>query len=111
MRSKSSGNVTSATFASNQASTPPRSIPSGACWGIGREAYAASVPERDRAARPHTALLMDFGGVLTTNRGEGFDEFCRGEGIEEGAVRRLFKHDPEALADLRLLETGEIEPA
>ena len=42
---------------------------------------------------------------------EGFDEFCRGEGIEEGAVRRLFKHEPEALADLRLLETGEIEPA
>ena len=42
---------------------------------------------------------------------EGFDEFCRGEGIEEGAVRTLFKHEPEALADLRLLETGEIEPA
>jgi epoxide hydrolase-like predicted phosphatase len=54
---------------------------------------------------------MDFGGVLTTNMWEGFDEFCRSEGIEEGAVRSLFKHEPEALADLRLLETGEIEPA
>ena len=53
---------------------------------------------------------MDFGGVLTTNMWEGFDEFCRGEGIEEGAVHSLFKHEPEALADLRLLETGEIEP-
>lgn len=41
---------------------------------------------------------------------EGFDEFCRSEGIEEGAVRSLFKHEPDALADLRLLETGEIEP-
>lgn len=60
--------------------------------------------------RRHTALLMDFGGVLTTNMWEGFDEFCRVEGIEEGAVRKLFKHEPEALADLRLLETGEIEP-
>jgi epoxide hydrolase-like predicted phosphatase len=42
---------------------------------------------------------------------EGFDEFCRREGIEQGIVRKLFKQEPEALADLRLLETGEIEPA
>jgi putative hydrolase of the HAD superfamily/hydrolase len=41
---------------------------------------------------------------------EGFDEFCRAEGIERGSVRRVFKREPEALADLRLLETGEIEP-
>jgi epoxide hydrolase-like predicted phosphatase len=53
---------------------------------------------------------MDFGGVLTTNMWEGFDEFCRTEGLEQGMVRDLFKHEPEALADLRLLETGEIEP-
>ena len=53
---------------------------------------------------------MDFGGVLTTNMWEGFDEFCRAEGIERGSVRRVFKREPEALADLRLLETGEIEP-
>lgn len=42
---------------------------------------------------------------------EGFDEFCRREGIEQGIVRKLFKQEPEALADLRLLETGGIEPA
>ena len=42
---------------------------------------------------------------------EGFDEFCRREGIEQGMVRKLFKQEPEALADLRLLETGAIEPA
>jgi epoxide hydrolase-like predicted phosphatase len=42
---------------------------------------------------------------------EGFDEFCRTEGLEQGMVRDLFKHEPEALADLRLLETGEIEAA
>jgi putative hydrolase of the HAD superfamily len=53
-------------------------------------------------------LLVDFGGVLTTNIWEGFDEFCRAEGLEPGAVRRMFKHDPGALADLRLLETGEL---
>jgi putative hydrolase of the HAD superfamily len=54
---------------------------------------------------------VDFGGVLTTNMWQGFDEFCRSEGIEQGMVRKLFKNEPEALADLRLLETGEIEAA
>ena len=42
---------------------------------------------------------------------QGFDEFCRSEGIEQGMVRKLFKNEPDALADLRLLETGEIEAA
>jgi putative hydrolase of the HAD superfamily len=53
-------------------------------------------------------LLLDFGGVLTTNIWESFDAFCRDEGLAEGAVRRAFRDDPEAVADLRLLETGEI---
>jgi putative hydrolase of the HAD superfamily len=56
-------------------------------------------------------LLLDFGGVLTTNIWESFDAFCRHEGLPEGAVRRAFRDDPEALADLRLLETGEITDA
>jgi putative hydrolase of the HAD superfamily len=73
-------------------------------------AYPAAVPEREATDRGHDALLVDFGGVLTTNMWEGFDEFCRAEGIEQGSVRNLFKHEPEALADLRLLETGELEP-
>ncbi|HEX2435852.1 MAG TPA: HAD family phosphatase [Solirubrobacterales bacterium] len=68
------------------------------------------MPERERADGGHEALLVDFGGVLTTNMWEGFDAFCRAEGIEPGSVMSLFKHEPEALADLRLLETGELEP-
>jgi epoxide hydrolase-like predicted phosphatase len=56
------------------------------------------------------ALLVDFGGVLTTNIWQGFDEFCRNEGIEQGMVREMFKSDPEAVAELRLMETGEISP-
>jgi putative hydrolase of the HAD superfamily len=68
------------------------------------------VPEPERADGGHEALLVDFGGVLTTNMWEGFDEFCRAEGIASGSVMSLFKHEPEALADLRLLETGELEP-
>ena len=56
-------------------------------------------------------LLLDFGGVLTTDVWEAFDAFCRAERLPEGAVRRLFRDDPDALADLRQLETGEITDA
>lgn len=53
-------------------------------------------------------LLLDFGGVLTTSIWEAFDAFCRDEGLPEGTVRTLFREDPEALADLRRLEKGEV---
>jgi epoxide hydrolase-like predicted phosphatase len=55
--------------------------------------------------------LVDFGGVLTTNMWDGFDAFCRAEGLAEGAVRRVFKEEEGAVADLRLLETGRITDA
>jgi epoxide hydrolase-like predicted phosphatase len=57
----------------------------------------------------HTALLIDFGGVLTTSVWDSFADFCREKGLEEGTVKRLFREDPGALADLRGLETGAIE--
>jgi putative hydrolase of the HAD superfamily len=60
--------------------------------------------------RMHDALLLDFGGVLTTSIWDAFDAFCAAEGLDRGAVRELFKTDPEALADLRQLETGALEP-
>jgi len=56
-----------------------------------------------------TALIVDFGGVLTTDVWSAFTQFCEGEGLEPGAVRELFKNDPGALADLRDLETGSVE--
>lgn len=56
-------------------------------------------------------MIVDFGGVLTTNMWESFDAFCRDEGLDAGAIRGLFRDDPDALADLRELETGRIEPA
>jgi epoxide hydrolase-like predicted phosphatase len=55
------------------------------------------------------ALLVDFGGVMTTPVWDSFADFTREKGLDEHAVRRLFREDPEALADLRLLETGTIE--
>jgi epoxide hydrolase-like predicted phosphatase len=64
-----------------------------------------------RAERDHTVLLVDFGGVLTTSVWDSFAQFCRAKGLEEGAVKRLFREDPAALADLRALETGTIQEA
>lgn len=60
------------------------------------------------AGSDYAVLLIDFGGVLTTSVWDSFAEFCRERGLEEGAVRRLFREDPAALADLRALETGKL---
>jgi putative hydrolase of the HAD superfamily len=57
------------------------------------------------------ALLVDFGGVLTTSVWDSFDAFCREHGLEQGAVKALFRDDPAAVADLRELETGRIPEA
>jgi epoxide hydrolase-like predicted phosphatase len=57
----------------------------------------------------HTALLVDFGGVLTTSVWDSFADFCRAQGLEEDTVKRLFRENPEAIANLRGLETGKIE--
>lgn len=53
-------------------------------------------------------LLVDFGGVLTTNIWDSFDAFCEGEGLEKGTVLELFRGDGEALALLRGLERGAV---
>jgi putative hydrolase of the HAD superfamily len=59
----------------------------------------------------HTALAVDFGGVLTTSIWVAFRSFCEAEGLEPDAVRELFKRDSEAIRLLRSLETGEVEVA
>lgn len=57
------------------------------------------------------ALLVDFGGVLTTDIWSSFAAFCEQRGLDAGAAKQLFREDPDALATLRGLETGEVEPA
>lgn len=74
---------------------PERTEPSPAA----REA-AASDPKR--------ALIVDFGGVLTTNIWDAFGEFCTAEGLEPETVKDLFRSDPQAMRLLRGLETGEL---
>jgi putative hydrolase of the HAD superfamily len=53
-------------------------------------------------------LLVDYGGVLTTNVFESFRAFCRGEGLDPGIMKQLFRGSPEALTAVRGLETGEL---
>lgn len=54
-------------------------------------------------------LLVDFGGVLTTNVFELFRDFCVKEGLEAEAFLDLFRTDPRARAELRRVETGQID--
>ena len=54
-------------------------------------------------------LLVDFGGVLTTNVFESFQAFCETEGLEPDAVRNVFRERGEGLDLLRQLERGELE--
>jgi putative hydrolase of the HAD superfamily len=53
-------------------------------------------------------LLVDFGGVLTTNVFDSFRAFCEREGLDPDTVKRLFREDPRALGELRKLERGEV---
>jgi putative hydrolase of the HAD superfamily len=54
------------------------------------------------------ALVVDFGGVLTTSIWPAFAAFCEEEGLAPETVRELFRSDAEALRLLRGLETGEL---
>ena len=53
-------------------------------------------------------MLFDFGGVLTTSVWDSFGAYCRTEGLHPDTVKNLLKTDPEAIADLRQLEVGEM---
>ena len=56
-------------------------------------------------------LLVDFGGVLTTNVFDSFRAFCADEGLDPEAIKRLFREDPRALECVRSLERGELSEA
>ncbi|HEX8052351.1 MAG TPA: HAD family phosphatase [Thermoleophilaceae bacterium] len=53
-------------------------------------------------------LLVDFGGVLTTNVFESFRAFCEAEGLEPNTVKEMFRSRGEGLDLLRQLERGEL---
>jgi putative hydrolase of the HAD superfamily len=54
-------------------------------------------------------LLIDFGGVLTTDLFASFGAFCSAEGIDPDRVRDIFRSDEDARRLLIDLETGKID--
>jgi putative hydrolase of the HAD superfamily len=56
-------------------------------------------------------LIVDYGGVLTTDVFASFRAFCEAEGLEPEAVRDRFRADPEARELLAGLETGALTVA
>jgi putative hydrolase of the HAD superfamily len=56
-------------------------------------------------------LLVDYGGVLTTDVFASFAAFCTAEGLAPDAVRDAFRTDPDATGLLAGLETGDLTEA
>src|SRR5947209_16771236 len=54
-------------------------------------------------------LLVDYGGVLTSDLFASFRSFCELEGLEPDDLRRRFREDRECRALLIGLETGKLE--
>jgi putative hydrolase of the HAD superfamily len=62
-------------------------------------------------ARLVRGLIVDYGGVLTTDVFASFRTFCEAEGLHADTVRDRFLSDPEARGLLERLETGRAREA
>ena len=61
-----------------------------------------------RLRREYRGLLVDWGGVMTSNVFDTFRAFCEGEGLSPEKVGELFRHDPTSRELLIGLETGAL---
>jgi epoxide hydrolase-like predicted phosphatase len=59
----------------------------------------------------YRGLLIDYGGVLTSNLFDSFRSFCELEGLAPETVGQRFRSDPACRQLLIGLETGKIEEA
>jgi epoxide hydrolase-like predicted phosphatase len=57
----------------------------------------------------YKGLLIDWGGVLTSNLFDSFRAFCELEGIEADMIGQVFRRDPACRELLIALETGRLE--
>ena len=62
-------------------------------------------------APPRRGLLIDWGGVMTSNLFDSFRSFCEREGLEPNAVVSRFALDPEGRKLLIEFECGRVEEA
>jgi len=56
----------------------------------------------------YRGLLVDYGGVLTSDLFESFRAFCELEGLEPDTLRHRFRHDESCRRLLVDLETGRL---
>jgi epoxide hydrolase-like predicted phosphatase len=71
-----------------------------------------STGSEDRAGggdRRYRGLLVDWGGVMTSNLFDSFNSFCELEGLEPETIGRRFREDRECRQLLVALESGELE--
>ncbi len=58
---------------------------------------------------PRSALLIDWGGVLTTNLFASFQGYAKSAGIDPQGLMTRFRADPTARELLIALETGALD--
>lgn len=57
----------------------------------------------------YQGLLVDWGGVMTSNVFDAFRSFSEAEGLEPDTLRQRFREDPSSRDLLIALETGQID--
>jgi epoxide hydrolase-like predicted phosphatase len=83
----------------------------GEAAAVGDAAAVGEAAVVGDAAAVYTGLLVDWGGVMTTDLFASFRAFCEMEGIEPDALREAFRANPEARDLLIALEEGRLEEA
>jgi len=63
-------------------------------------------PEHGEPRR--SGLLLDWGGVMTTNLFHAFGTFCSTEGVAPDLLREAFRHDEETRSALIAFEEGRM---
>jgi putative hydrolase of the HAD superfamily len=66
------------------------------------------VASDDQVRKDHTGLLLDWGGVMTTNLFAAFGAFCETEGVAPDLLRDAFRHDEETRDALIAFEEGRM---
>jgi putative hydrolase of the HAD superfamily len=62
-------------------------------------------------AAERSAVLLDWGGVMTSDLFGSFATFCAEEGLDRDVLANLFRHDRDARALLIDFECGRVEEA
>lgn len=88
-----------------------RGIGEGSGGAGRRETDVSGLATHFESRSTRTGLLVDFGGVLTTNVFGAFAGFCTREGLEPDVVRRAFREDETSRGLLFELELGRIDVA